>query len=170
MWQRGVFLLLYKINYNVFELHYSLQKEPELQKRAKNAVKRDAKTRTKSSVEEWINVILLIPYYKVFQGSASASTSNLVSFFFDFKFFDFFSLNWIFSLNYAIMESNTLLLNAFLASLSIKFPQNCSLDQPESHKRGLFHQKSTCEMAPLSPFLSVLFYLIFSLRFLYFQN
>ena len=44
-----VFLLLYKINCNTFELHYSLQKEPKLQKKAQtNTVKRDAKTRTKS--------------------------------------------------------------------------------------------------------------------------
>ena len=32
MWQREVFLLLCKINYNIFELHYSLQEELMLKK------------------------------------------------------------------------------------------------------------------------------------------
>ena len=89
--------------------------------------------------------------------------------FFTLKFFDFFYLNWIFSLNSAIMESNTSLLNAFLAPLSIKFPQNCLLNQLQSHKRNLFQENSTCEMSALSPFLSVLFDLISSLSFIYFQ-
>ena len=49
----------------------------------------------------------------------------------------------------------------FLVPITLKSPQNCSLDQLESHKRYLFHQKSNCEMAALSPFLSVfVFYLI----------
>ena len=34
MWQQEVFFLSYKINYNIFKLHYSLLKEPKLQKRA----------------------------------------------------------------------------------------------------------------------------------------
>ena len=42
------FFLLYKINYNIFELHYSLQKEPKLKKEQTNAVKRHVKARTKS--------------------------------------------------------------------------------------------------------------------------
>ena len=37
-----MFLLLYKINCNISELHYSLQKEPKLQKEQTNAVKRYA--------------------------------------------------------------------------------------------------------------------------------
>ena len=53
------------------------------------------------------------------QGNAWTSTSSLVFFFFPLKFFDFFSLNWIFSFNLATMESNTSLLNAFLAPLSV---------------------------------------------------
>ena len=90
-------------------------------------------------------------------------------FLFCFKVFYFFSLNWIFSLNSATMESNTSLLNAFLVPLSIKFPWNYSLDQLESRKRNLFHEKFTCEMSTLSPFFSVRFDLIFRLSFIYFQ-
>ena len=48
MWQREIFLLLNKINYNIFELRYSLQKEPMLRKEQTNAVKQHAKTRTKN--------------------------------------------------------------------------------------------------------------------------
>ena len=55
--------------------------------------KLDAKTRTKSEVEKWIMVILLISCHKVHQGNAWTSTSSLVFFFFALKFFDFFALN-----------------------------------------------------------------------------
>ena len=61
----------------------------------------------------------LIPYYKFFQVNVLTSSTNVVFFFFAVKFFDFFSLNWAFSktpLNSAIMESNTLLLNAFFSA------------------------------------------------------
>ena len=116
---------------------------------------------TKSLVEKWIIVIILISYNKAFQRNASTLTTNL--FFFYFKFYGFFPLSWTFSkpfLNSVIMESNTSLLNAFLTRFSLKFPWNCSLDQLESHKRDLFHQKSTCEMAAFSPFLCfTVFYL-----------
>ena len=88
------FYFIRLINYNIFELHYSLQKEQT------NAAKRYAKTRTKSSVKKWIIVILLIPYYKALQGNASTSiSSSLVSFFFALKFFFcfvFFELNIFF--------------------------------------------------------------------------
>ena len=47
MWQRKVFLLLYQINYNIFELHYSLQKEPKLQKRANKCSKTTFKNENK---------------------------------------------------------------------------------------------------------------------------
>ena len=47
------------------------------------------------------------------------------------------------------IESNTSLLNAFLAPLSIKFMKNYSLDQLESHKRDLYYQESTGEIGTL---------------------
>ena len=88
---------------------------------------------------------------------------------FCFKVF-FFSLNWIFSLNSVIMESNTSLLNVCLFSAPLYIVSiNCSLDQLESHKRDLFHEKSTFEMSALSLFPSVWFDLIFSSTFIYFQ-
>ena len=92
------FFLLYKINYNIFELHYSLQKEPKLKKEQTNAVKRHVKARTKSQVEKWVIVMLLIPHYKVLQENAWISTRSLVSIFFTLKFFNFcfFELNIFF--------------------------------------------------------------------------
>ena len=158
MWQREVFLLLYKINYNIFELHYSLQKEPKLNKRANKCTKTTCKNENKKlswemdyrctsdsilqsfsrkrlDFDQQFGFFLFFvkwemdynytfdSYYKVLQGNAWTLTSSLVSFSFALKFFDFFSWNWIFSLNSAItIVSNTSLLNAFLTPLSLQFP------------------------------------------------
>ena len=152
-------MLQRKINYDTFKFHYSLLKQSKLQKKCKWTT-----VSTKSLVEKWIIIILLIPYNKAFQRNASTLTTNL--------FYGFFPLSWTFSkpsLNSAIMESNTSLLNAFLTRFSLKFPWNCSLDQLESFKRDLFHQKSTCEMAAFSPFLCFTV-LYFSRFFCIFSN
>ena len=89
-----------------------------------------------------------------------------------FEFFLFcFQFFWIFSFALNIFQaffkfSNNgvkyLLLDAFLMGFSVKFPQNYSLDQLESHKIDLLHQKSTCDNAVFSPFLSDLLYFILS--------
>ena len=47
VWQREVFLLLYQINYNIFELHYSLQKRQSYKKRANKRSKTRCKIENK---------------------------------------------------------------------------------------------------------------------------
>ena len=91
-------------------------------------------------------------------------------FLFCFKvfWFFFFELNTFFkfSNNEIKYFSAECLFSAPLSKISI----DTSLDQLKSHKSDLFHQKSTCDMATLSPFPSVLFYFIFSFNFFLFSN
>ena len=119
MWQRGVFLLLHKINCNVFELHYSLQKVPKLQKRANKCSKTRCKNENKKLSWE---IHYRYTFDSILQGSSRKRFDLYQQFGFFLSYFKvfltFFSLNWIFSLNSATMELNTSLLNAFLAPLS----------------------------------------------------
>ena len=85
------FFSFYEINYNNFELHYSLLKEPKLQENSKH-IKQNEMQKREQKVK-LRNGLSLCFYYRVFRRHASTLTTNLVCFFFASKFFYFFSLN-----------------------------------------------------------------------------
>ena len=118
-----MFHLFHKINYKIFQLHYSPLKEPKLQKNSKQIKENEMQKRGQKV--KLGNGLSLYLYYKVFQRNVSTLTTNLVSIFSALKFLIFFfSEHFPSSLDASIMELNNSLLNAFIAplSLSLNFP------------------------------------------------
>ena len=115
---------------------------------------------TRKEQRNTVNNLSVIFYHCCFKLLYLICKGFTSSLFFASKFLIFFSLNWVFprpSLNSTIMELNSLCVDNFLTPFSLACPQKSLLDQLDSHKRNLFHQKFTCKMAVLSIFLSVLF-------------
>ena len=137
----------------------------------KKEQKKCSKTRCKNKKLGWE-----MGYCYTFDSILQGFSRKRFDFYQQFGFFLFcFKVFWLFffELNIFFKFSNNgikyFTTECLFSALLYKTPVNCSLDQLESHKRDLYHQKPTCEVVALSPFLSVLFDLIFSLSFLYFQ-
>ena len=92
VWQWEEFILLYKINYTIFELHYSLLKEPKLQKKSKQIQKTRCKNENKNLSWEMDYCYTLDSILQVFSRKRFDFSPQFGFFLFCFKVFWFFFL------------------------------------------------------------------------------
>ena len=125
MCQREEFILLYKINYNIFELPYSLQKEPKLQKRANKFSKTRCKNENKNLIWE---TDYRYTFDSVLQGFSRKRSDfgrqfGFFLFCFNIFWFHFFELNIFFKFSNNGIKQFTAecLYTAPLSKVSIKF-------------------------------------------------